>query len=510
MRGADAVLRALEAAGVNTVFTLSGNQIMTIFDAALDTGVRLIHTRHEAAAGFMAEGYARASGRVGVALVTAGAGLGNAISPLITARASQTPLVLLSGDSPVGLDGKGAFQEMPQVAMTEALTKWSKRVTKAEEIGSVLGEAFARASEGQPGPVHVSLPDDVLKAELADTVPPTSQEAKSDTGYPEILKAISEAERPLVLLGPGVPMPALDTGLPILRLESPRGRKDPSLGRWGELWGEVDLVVALGKPVDFSVGFGAEAAWPQARWITVHGSAEEHARAKRNLGSRLESATKGDPARAARMIAGGNLTVSDGWRSRVSDLVAVRPDPGEGLTSASLCDAVATHVAGLDNAIVVSDGGEFGQWAQAMIRVPRRIINGVSGTIGAGVAYAIGARIADPDAEVILLMGDGTAGFHLAEFETAAREGIAFTAVIGNDRRWNAEDALQRRMFGEDRRHSCTLSDARYDLAAEALGAKGMLVERLDDLAGALKSAGEADGPCCIDVRIDGLTAPDV
>src|SRR6056297_3872911 len=123
-RGADAVMRALAAQGVRDIFALSGNQIMPLFDASIDAGIRLYHTRHEAAAVYMAEGHAQITGGVGVALVTAGAGLGNAIGPLLTAQASDTPLLLLSGDSPIGKDGQGAFQEMDQVGLTQSLTKW--------------------------------------------------------------------------------------------------------------------------------------------------------------------------------------------------------------------------------------------------------------------------------------------------------------------------------------------------------------------------------------------------
>ena len=151
MRGADSVMQTLAAAGVRDVFALSGNQIMPLFDASLDAGVRLYHTRHEAAAVYMAEGYAQLSGRLGVALVTAGAGLGNAVGPLLTARASDTPVLLLSGDSPVGKDGQGAFQEMDQVGLTQSLTKWSVRVTRADQLGKVIAEAV---------PSAISVPND--------------------------------------------------------------------------------------------------------------------------------------------------------------------------------------------------------------------------------------------------------------------------------------------------------------------------------------------------------------
>ncbi len=510
MRGADLVARALAGAGVKTVFTLSGNQIMSVFDALLDTDIRLVHTRHEAAAGFMAEGHARLSGGVGVALVTAGAGLGNAITPLITAAASQTPLLLLSGDSPVALDGRGAFQEMPQIAMTEALTKWSVRITDPEQVEPTLAEAFERARAGQPGPVHVALPDDVLKARVAPHAPfapPTVAAPAPDTA--QMLAALDAAEQPLILLGPGVAGPAAAGNLPLVRMQSPRGRKDPALGRFGALWAEADLVVVLGKPVDFSLGFGAEELWPRARWITVHGDPAEAARARRALGGRLVAGIEDDPAAHAAALAGVAAGTGD-WLDRLTRALSARAEvASEGLTSATLCRAVAGHVASLPSPVVIADGGEFGQWAQALVPAPRRIINGVSGVIGAGICYAIGAKLADPQADVVLLMGDGTAGFHFTEFETAAREGIGFTAIIGNDRRWNAEHALQLRDYGAERTHGCTLSDARYDRAAEALGATGLSVDTVKDVAAALARARTATGPVCLDVRIDGLLAPE-
>jgi acetolactate synthase-1/2/3 large subunit len=135
-------------------------------------------------------------------------------------------------------------------------------------------------------------------------------------------------------------------------------------------------------------------------------------------------------------------------------------------------------------------------------------VNGVSGAIGGGIGYAIGAKAAAPSADVVALMGDGTAGFHLSEFETAVREGFPFVAVIGNDRRWNAEHELQRRNFGEDRMHGCILSGARYDEAVAALGGFGAHVTSPEDLSDALRDALASGRPACVNVEIEGLPAP--
>lgn len=519
MRGADILVKTLETAGTEIVFTLSGNQILPIFDACFDTPIRLVHTRHEAAAGFMAEGYAQTSGKLGVALVTAGAGLGNAISPLMTAEASQTPLLLLSGDSPAGLDGKGAFQEMDQVGLTASTTKLSRRVTDAADLGAELQNAIEVALSGQPGPVHLSLPADVLLAESAE--PPRAFPGRSlkMPSVSELVEALRQAKRPLVLLGPELSHGRVDLrfaklGLPAIPMESPRGAIDPSLGRFEATWSEADLVVSLGKPVDFCLRFGALDAWPHARWITVHGDPAEVSRAERNLGGRLIAAIEASPRLVAEaLIVGADYqsTTAD-WATLVSALRNERPEAPRTvdgrLTSAGLCDAVNVAIASAKDPIFVGDGGEIGQWAQALITAPRRIVNGVSGAIGGSIGYAVGAKAASSGSDVIAVMGDGSVGFHLSEFETAVREGLPFVAVIGNDQRWNAECEIQRHSFGQDRMFGCTLSGARYDQVAEALGGYGAYVTRADQIADAIAEALACGRPACVNAEIEGLPAP--
>ncbi|MDE2789383.1 MAG: thiamine pyrophosphate-binding protein [Paracoccaceae bacterium] len=519
MRGADVLAQVLSESGQDTVFSLSGNQILPIFDAFLEPGIRLIHTRHEAAAAFMAEGHAQVTGKPGIALVTAGSGLANALTPLITARASQTPLVLLTGDSPVRDDGRGAFQEMPQTAITAPVTKWSVRVEDSDEIAEIMLAALDRAHEGQPGPVHVALPVDILEAKsIAPSPVSPHPQPESTTGFDILRETLGSADRPLIVLGPALSrsQSSLEFGrlcAPALAMESPRGANDPALGRSKAAWREADLVVALGKPIDFSVGFGAKPLWPNARWITVHGDSREVDRARRNLGDRLIEAFHSSPRRVAEALVSAERVGKrrDEWCDRVARWREARihaPDAGGVLTSPLVCSAVQAYLDGCRNPIVICDGGEFGQWAQALTNAPLRIINGVSGTIGGGTCYAIGAKVAAPESDVLVLMGDGTAGFHFLEFETAAREAIPFIAVIGNDQRWSAEHELQRRNYGEDRTFACTLSGARYDLAAAALGAFGAHVTRPEQLPQALRDARTSGRPACINVDMTGLPAP--
>ena len=163
--GAKFLAEFLENSGVTTVFTLSGNQVMPVFDACIDTGIRLVHARQEAATVYMAEAWAQATGETGVALVAAGPGFANAVSPLFSARQSESPLVLISGDSPLSQDKHVAFQALDQVAMTSPLVKLAKRVANAAEFRVTLVEAFRVAQCGRPGPVHIAIPFDMLTGE---------------------------------------------------------------------------------------------------------------------------------------------------------------------------------------------------------------------------------------------------------------------------------------------------------------------------------------------------------
>ncbi len=520
-RGADHLVRCLKAEGVSRIYALSGNQIMSVFDACLDAEMPLLHCRHEAACGYMAEAHAQLTGETGVALVTAGAGLANALAPLMTAQASQTPLLLLSGDSPVAADGHGAFQEMDQTGLTRALTKASVRVMEAGDVPARVTELLRIARSGTPGPVHLSLPDDVLKSRAAARPVAAPAETAALPDISALQNALAAAARPLILLGPELSdtrAPGLRdrlqavTSAPVLCLQSPRGLNDPRLGAWKTLAAEADCVIALGKPVDFTLGFGAPDLWSGAVWHVVSPEAAECDRAARQLGTRLHGAFDAEARRVAeRVMDAGDAPARAVWLARADALVARRvrhAEPGEGIGPQRLCAAVQKALDAVPEPLLICDGGEFGQWAQACCRAPSQIINGVSGAIGGGLCYAIGARAARPSATVFALMGDGTVGFHLAEFETAMRAGLPFVAVIGNDGRWNAEHLIQQAAFGADRTHACTLSDARYDLAVAAMGGFGVHVTRAGDLDAALTGAVASGLPACVNVQMTGAAAP--
>jgi acetolactate synthase I/II/III large subunit len=206
---------------------------------------------------------------------------------------------------------------------------------------------------------------------------------------------------------------------------------------------------------------------------------------------------------------------SHSWRKRVRDALNFLPpswrlatgSPGH-LHPAELSRVVAEFIEGHPKSTLVCDGGEIGQWPQAIIKTDRRLINGVSGTIGASIPFAIAAKAFNPIAPVIAVLGDGTFGFHMAEFDTALRCGFPIIAVVGNDARWNAEYQIQLRSFGAERARYCDLLPTRYDQVVSALGGFGALATSIDELRSALQSAHASGKPACINVMIDGVAAP--
>lgn len=527
-RGADHLVAALVAAGVTRIFSLSGNQIMPVYDACIDARIEIIHVRHEAAAVFMADAWAQLTGTLGVAMVTAAPGAANALGPLFTARQSESPVLFLTGDSPRNQDGLGAFQELDQVPMTAPLTKLSLRASSAAAIGEEVTRAIQVAMSGRPGPVHLALPFDVLE-EKASVTPqqsyaPVAELSVDASGTASVLAELQVAQKPIIVTT-GLCGETRATGLldrlaaaldaPAIAMESPRGLKDPSLGDIATVFDECDLVISLGKPVNFTLGFGAKGK----KWIVIDPETAEIERAQRNLGDRLCITVISEPRAFAERLTQTAVAPSSGrdtWRSRVQTLIAQRsftksstaPD-SELITPQQLCEAVD---AALDRAggerLVICDGGEFGQWAQAVIRADRRIINGPSGAIGGGICYGVPARLSAPNASIVAMMGDGTAGFHLPEFETAVRAGTPFVVVIGNDECWNAEHQIQLREYGPDRLIGCDLSGARYDLAVAGLGGHGEYVTDAVDLDAALDRAFAAGKVACVNVRIKGIPAP--
>jgi acetolactate synthase-1/2/3 large subunit len=343
LRGADIVARTLDKADLTTVFTLSGNHIMPLFDGAIGTRLELVHVRHEAAAVHMADAVGRLTGRCGIALVSGGAGHANAVAALATALPADSPLVLLSGHAGPGELGRGAFQEIGQADMAAPVAKAAWVARSAATLGTELAEAVRIALSGRPGPVHLSLPFDLLEERVEESpelwpkpsaFTPHAQPL-TDAAADAVLELLGAAKRPLVLVGPQLchsgglsQLRRLEAaaGVPVVPMESPRGLNDARLGAFAEVLPRADLIVLLGKALDFSLRFG-DAPFVDAgcRFVAIDADEAMVDRVARGKGARLVFSAV--PAGRGRPHSGPPPPVGSPARRRGRARCA-RPSPG--------------------------------------------------------------------------------------------------------------------------------------------------------------------------------------
>ncbi|MGD9805371.1 MAG: thiamine pyrophosphate-binding protein [Hyphomicrobiaceae bacterium] len=539
LRGADIVAQTLERLGHTTVFTLSGNHIMSIFDAAIEAKLELIHTRHEAAAVHMADAWGRLTGEPGIAMVTGGPGHANAVGALFTALSAESPMVLLSGHAATWELGRGGFQEIRQADMAAPVAKASWTAKSAATLGEELGEALRIAKSGRPGPVHLSLPSDLLDETVesnavrwpdAKSVGDPVQIPLGNGAADAILAEIAAAKRPVILAGPHLSsrkgrelLKRLEqaTGAPAAVIESPRGANDATLGAFGDVVKAADLVVLLGKALDFTIKWATAPAFAEGvRLISIDPDGALVARAAQEKGANLAFGCVADTFPAGEALiaraAASARKPDGGWLKEARERMDGRPEawaalkgstPGR-LHGAQVFRALRPIVERDPETLLICDGGEFAQWGQSLLPVNRRLINSVAGSIGASLPFAIAGRVQNPKAPVIAVLGDGTFGFHMSEFETAVRHGTPFVAIVGNDACWNAESQIQKRDYGADRMHGCGLLPARYDQVVAALGGHGEWVDRIEDLVPAVERALSSGKPACVNVQVESIAAP--
>ncbi|MGE0697575.1 MAG: thiamine pyrophosphate-binding protein [Hyphomicrobiaceae bacterium] len=538
-RGADIVAQSLERLGHRTVFTLSGNHIMSIFDAALEAKLDLYHTRHEAAAVHMADAWGRLTGEPGIAMVTGGPGHANAVGALFTALSAESPMVLLSGHAATWELGRGGFQEIRQADMAAPVSKASWTAKSAATLGEELGEALRIAKSGRPGPVHLSLPSDLLDEKVeanairwpdAGKVRNPEPLALSDQAADAVLGIMAAAKRPVILAGPHLSsrrgralLARLQdaTGAPYAVIESPRGANDATLGAFGDVVKQADLVVLLGKALDFTLKWAKAPAFADGvKVVSIDPDGALVARAAKEKGANLAFGTVADTFAAGEKLvvraAASKRKPDMGWLRDSRELMDGRPQawaslkgttPGR-LHAAEVFRALRPVVARDPETLLICDGGEFAQWGQSLLPVDKRLINSVAGSIGGSLPMAIAGRVHNGKAPVIAVLGDGTFGFHMSEFETAVRHKTPFVAILGNDACWNAESQIQKRDYGEARMHGCELLPARYDQVVTALGGHGEMVDKIEDLVPAVERALASGKPACVNVQVESIAAP--
>ena len=522
--GADLLLESLISHGIKHLFSLSGNQILSLYDATIGRDIDILHTRHEATAVHMADGWGRLTETPGVALLTAGPGHCNAISALYVARMAESPLILLSGNAPKGQIGTGAFQEMDQVAIAQPVCKAAWMVEDPERIGADIARAYAIATSGRPGPVFLSLPSDILEATTSQQAEnPANKDAPltlTAAQIEQLLDLLNSAQEPLILGGPAMARPkrwhevealAQTINIPALPMESPRGVDDPWLHQATNCLAQADLVLLIGKKLDFTLKFGQPPFFAEhCRFVQIDADADQLQKDKNTIWS-----AQADPLQATQQLhaaAQQRPWQENAWSAEVTTQRQSTPSEWENLATQhpihplALCRDVQPY---LDNgAILISDGGEFGQWVQAGLEASCRLINGPSGSIGSSLGLGLAARLCHPDRPVFVFQGDGTCGYHPADFDTALRYNLPIVTLVGNDAQWNAEHQLQIKNYGPDRTVGCDLLPTRYDKMIEALGGHGEFVEQVDELEPAIERSLASGLPSCINVTIDAAAAP--
>lgn len=527
-----AVAHILRQEGITAIFTLCGGHIMPIYDGCLAAGIRVVDVRHEQAAVFAADAYARLSGRPGVAVLTAGPGVTNGITAVANAWRAQSPLVVIGGQGALEHQGRGSLQEMDSLALLRPITKWAVQISDVRRIGEILGLAFRRALAGAPGPVFVEVPLDVMFSDVdlqSITLPGPAPARSGQPGEAAAVAAAAEllrqAKQPVLLLGSQFrwsPDPsaaarfAQAAEVPVFTSGMARGALHPDdpyfyqRARKAALAG-ADVVVVAGTPLDFRLGYG-QSIGAAAHLIQIDLDPGELGRNREpTCGISADPGTVLDQLAAAD-IAPVQPAARRAWLEalRAEEAKAAARMGADLSSDASpvhplrLCAEVAAVVA--PDATIIGDGGDFVATAAGVLPVRRYpagwLDPGPLGTLGIGMGYAMAARVLRPASQVLLLLGDGAAGLDLMEFEAAVRQKLPFVVVVGNDGAWMQIRRIQLPLYGDDRAVATALSHARYDQVATALGGFGAWVEEPAAIRPALEAAFASGLPALVNVQM--------
>ncbi|HKW70827.1 MAG TPA: acetolactate synthase [Candidatus Dormibacteraeota bacterium] len=517
---------ALKRAGVSHLFTLNGGHIWPILMGATEHGIRLVDTRHEQTAAFAAEGWAKVTRECGVAAVTAGPGVTNATSALAQAQGNDSPLFVIGGRAPVARWGLGSLQEMDHLEVVRSLTKKAVTLSAAEDAYSTSAECVRTALSRRTGPVFMDVPIDVFFG--AADLPEATEHLTPDLGPPpdhalveQAARLIRAAERPVVVAGGGVWWARAEEELrdlvevanvPLTVNGMARGMLPSSHPLFfsrarSQALGDADLIVLVGVVLDFRLNFGQPPVFAEeARLIYVDvDDHRKHRPAEVAMFGQLRLALK----QLAAAVAGAPR--SDAWVATLRQTEAAARKSDEAMTRS---DSSPVHPARLiaevdryadRDAIIVGDGGDFISFAGRLIERDKPglwIDPGPFGCLGSGPGYAMAAKLARADRQVILLSGDGAFGFSAIEFDTMVRHHVPVVCLVGNNGIWALEKHPMQRMLGTSIAADLG-TRTRYDKVVEALGGYGELVDRPDEIRPALDRAFKSGLPACINVICD-------
>ncbi len=541
--GSELFVSTLKHFGVTHLFTLVGDHLNELLRVCQREGLRLIDVRHESAATHMADGWGRFTRQPGVSVVTGGPGHTNSITGIATASATASPMIAVSGMRHSKMAQRNAFQDLEQVGLVGGITKWAAVPPDAAQLPFYLHRAFTEAISGRPGPVHLSVPFDLFSAEVASApplppVPVAVRPAPDSRDIDALLALLAAAERPVVIAGSGVwwsdACAELEhfihrNLLPLYTICLARGAVsdldplcfgygDPALNRaaW-KAFQQADLFLILGKRIDYRLALGGPRLLnPQAKIVQVDIHPQEL-----GLNRRLDLPICADVKTTLKMLLeetnGTRIPERREWREHLRELDrAWREELAQaaGDSSTPLHPARLFHEIYSDlpkDAILCWDGGDFVHWGRAILpaRHPMHWLRlGPLATLGACLPIGLAAKVLYPDKPAIVISGDGSLGFYIAEFDTAVRHNLPVVILVGNDGCWGIEREFQLGAFGGDKTVACDLRRTRYDLVMKAFGGEGEHVERPDQVRPALGRALASGRPYCLNVEIRGARSP--
>jgi thiamine pyrophosphate-dependent acetolactate synthase large subunit-like protein len=552
MNGGDIIGRVLQMHGVQFLFTLCGGHISPILKGAKDLGIRVVDTRHEATAVFAADATARLTGIPGVAAVTAGPGVTNTITAVKNAQLAQSPVVLLGGAAATLLQGRGALQDIDQLALFRPHVKWSRAVKRVRDLAPAIQKGFQVAQSDVPGPVFIecpvdllydeavirqwydsatprgnSLPDRVMRMYLqhharrlfavpeGDSIGSVATVAAQPPAPGVVRQAASKlanAERPLLVVGSqalvdagqaGAVADAIDAlGIPVYLSGMARGLLGPAhpLHRRHQRRNalkEADVVILAGVPSDFRLDYGRHVK-RSACLVSANRSKVDLKRNRKpdigalaDAGLFLRALADTVEAGARKRWQDWHLTLEARDAEREAEIDATAERNAEFVNPVALCRHVDTGLP--DDSVIVADGGDFVGTASYIVR-PRKPLSwldpGVFGTLGCGAGFALGAGLCRPGEEIWMIFGDGSVGYSLVEFDTFARHNIPVIAVVGNDAGWTQIAREQVKILEDD--VGTVLGRSNYHDVAAALGGRGIVLQRPDQVDAGLQAAREA------------------
>ena len=525
--GGELALAALSQFGVAELFTLSGGHIFPFYDAAVkgEHAMRIVDVRHEQTATFAAEAMAKLTRRPGVAVLTAGPGVTNGISAITTAHFNGSPLVVLGGRAPQNRWGSGSLQEFDHVPVVSSITKLAHTVTAVESIPSDVADAITAALTPHRGPVFLDFPLDVVFASGSGSVPAVSVPHGADPDPDDIARAaalIAAAERPVLIAGTDVywdgAWDALRTLAETLRVPTfmnglgrgclPADHELAFSRTRGMIKGQADVVVVIGTPLDFRLSFGRYGDAQVIHVVDSPSSRAGHVTPAVSPAGDLRLVLTGLAEAGA---AAGQRASHEQWIADLTDAEQRSAADEAALLAADASPIKPTRIYGevrkrLDrDAVVVCDGGDFVSYAGKYVESYQPgcwLDPGPYGCLGTGMGYATAARIAHPDRQVVVMLGDGAAGFSLMDADTLVRHNLPVVIVVGNNGIWGLEKHPMQMLYGYDVAADLQ-AECRYDAVVSALGGAGEVVSSPGDIGPALDRAFAAGVPYVVNVVTD-------